>query len=643
MSAGGVTFASGALLALAPLGLGLALWLCRGAGGAAPAEPPPHVALRLLGSRGLAAPRARTRRSPRGLCLGLGTALALAALARPQWGQLERVTREPAREVLIALDLSRSMTGEDVAPSRLARAKLLLESLLGELRGERVGLVVFAGTAFVQSPLSADSEVLRELLPGLEPESLPQGGTDYAALLRACLAAFDPAGEADRFLVVLSDGEAHGEAWRAWLPRLRERGVRVLALGIGTPAGAVLRDAGGALLKDARGAAVLSRLEPERLRALAEATDGRYADAAVWVDLPELLATTVARGRTGAFLEERELLRQERFQWLLAPALALLLLSAWRELPVVPRPRRIARGGAAPPRGARVRRAAALPLLLALGPSLAPEPAPAAGPAEPSPLAALVGELAREPALGASDFARLAEATLEAAEPPGGLAPEVREGVLGDALAAVAEGVRLDPAAADWPELRRRLEELLRREPPPADSAAPQEPAQPEEGQEPRAGSPGPASDAQPGEGREGPGEAAAGGAGEPPQAAGEGGPRDPEATGPQGADALGALDEPTSGPGSPEASAEPAEPPEAASGGADENAGADAAEPAAAGATRLVGGGSSNPEAAEHPELAEILGRLQQVRDRDSPGRLFEAMRRAEGEPRPEPGEPAW
>ena len=108
------------------------------------------------------------------LWLWFGLALCIVALARPQWGTVEEQVFDQSREVLIAVDLSKSMLAQDVKPSRLDRSKLLIQSLLDGLKGERVGLVLFAGTAFLQSPLSADYEILREFLPAMNPDSCMQ-------------------------------------------------------------------------------------------------------------------------------------------------------------------------------------------------------------------------------------------------------------------------------------------------------------------------------------------------------------------------------------------------------------------------------------------------------------------------------------
>jgi len=102
--------------------------------------------------------------------LASGIFFAIIALARPQWGHVEEPVFDQSREVLLALDLSRSMLTPDVKPTRLDRSKLLIQSLLDNLVGERVGLVLFSGTSFLQSPLSADYEILREFLPSLNPD-----------------------------------------------------------------------------------------------------------------------------------------------------------------------------------------------------------------------------------------------------------------------------------------------------------------------------------------------------------------------------------------------------------------------------------------------------------------------------------------
>jgi Ca-activated chloride channel family protein len=410
--------------------------------------------------------------------LWLGLACAVVAFARPQWGRVDEPVFDQAREILIALDLSRSMLTPDVKPSRLSRGKLLVTSLLERLQGERVGLVVFAGTAFLQSPLSSDYEILNEFLPELDPDFLPEGGTNYKSLIETALSAFSASSSADRFLIVLSDGEATDENWKASAAELKERGIRVIGLGVGTPEGALVPDGKGGYVKDERGAVVLSKLEPATLQQLAELTQGTYRDASSWVDLAQLVQSTVDAGKKGAFQEKRQVRLVERFQWVLGPALLFFLWSFWREFPVHPRSRdlRLAGRSSAPPplpaTGRNIRpgsegAATALLLGLLLFASALPARAAVTNTSAAEPLSALVGQLSSRPKLNARDYSELAQSTLTYAERMKAARENVVEGPIHDGLAAVDAGEALDPKAADWEKLRAQLNEYLKKEPPP--------------------------------------------------------------------------------------------------------------------------------------------------------------------------------
>lgn len=389
-----------------------------------------------------------TRQSRARLWLYVGVMLAVLALARPQWGQLEEPVFDQSREILIAIDLSRSMLAQDVKPSRLERSKLLISSLLEKLEGERVGLIVFSGTAFLQSPLSADYEILREFLPALDPEYLPEGGTNYQALVETALAAFATSGSADRFLIVLSDGEATDKNWQDLIEKLKKKKIRTISLGIGTTAGAMIPDGSGAFVKDDRGAVVLSKLATDTLRDLAQQTNGVYRDASSWVDLSAILEETVEVGRKGEFVEKNTVRLVERFQWPLIPAFICFLMSLWREFPVRPRPRAL--------------KIAALLLAAFL---LTPSPLSQAQdiPAEPelTPLGKIVSRLSTQEDKSGRDWAELARETitwgqkLKTEQQPVPPVPVV------DALLAVKLGSKLDPKTADWDQLRTELEVLL--------------------------------------------------------------------------------------------------------------------------------------------------------------------------------------
>ncbi|MDB6128280.1 MAG: von Willebrand factor type, partial [Verrucomicrobia bacterium] len=396
------------------------------------------------------------------LCIGL--ALAVVALARPQWGRIDEPVFDQAREILIAIDLSRSMLAQDVKPSRLDRAKLLTQSLLEKLAGERVGLVTFSGTAFLQSPLSSDYEILREFLPALNPDFLPEGGTNYRALIDTSLAAFGSTAAADRFLIILSDGEATDDDWKSQIPELKKKGIRVIGLGVGTTAGAMIPDSSGGFVKDERGAVVLSRLESETLQQLARETNGTYRDASSWLDLSSVLNATVETGQKGKFLEKNTVRLVERFQWPLAFALWCLFVSFCYEFPVRPRPRDLKLRGKSEvrdPKAPKLAAAAAALLILAAAhaPSsafAAPAPAPA-----PAPLAKIVTRLSSQDAQTARDWAEFGRETVTWGQHIQSESRPVPPGPVRDALAAVELGSALDPKTADWPKLREELEALL--------------------------------------------------------------------------------------------------------------------------------------------------------------------------------------
>ncbi len=391
--------------------------------------------------------------------LYLGLILAIAALARPQWGQLEEPVFDQSREILIAIDLSRSMLAQDVKPSRLDRAKLLITSLLEKLAGERVGLIVFSGTAFLQSPLSADYEILREFLPALDPDYLPEGGTNYKALLDTTMQAFGQSASADRFLIVLSDGETTDENWQEVVEQLQKKNIRAIGLGIGTVGGAMIPDGAGAFVKDERGAVVLSKLEGNTLQDLAKKTGGVYRDASTWIDLAALIQETVETGRKGEFLEKKTVRLVERFQWALAPALFCLLISFWREFPVRPRSRDIKLSPAATKAMTGVMIAC---LLVLLGPESVFAQDPPRKP-ELSPLGKIVGRLSAQSDISGRDWAELARETVTWGQKLQTELQPVSEGPVRDALKAVDQGPKLDSSTADWPQLRSELEALLQK------------------------------------------------------------------------------------------------------------------------------------------------------------------------------------
>ncbi|WP_157995427.1 VWA domain-containing protein [Peristeroidobacter soli] len=416
----------------------------------------------------------------------LAIAFALLAIARPRWGEDSSQSFSQTREVMIAVDLSRSMLAEDLPPSRLDRAKQLTENLLDSLQGESVGLVVFAGTAFVQVPLSPDYRIIREFLPSLDTDYLPRGGSDYSKMLDAALDGFSEAADRDRYLIVLSDGESSTEGWEQRLGRMAEREIHVVAIGLGTANGAFVPDLqNGGYLADANGDAVHSKLMPATLEALARRTTGKYVDATSLTDSDDvkaLLKQTVETGRKGRVANAAGSAGIERFQWLLVPAILFGLLSLLREFQQRPQPRQIRKDNAdreEPPSEVPNRLAACLAFAVAL--SLAIPPSARAHfdseaefqvreefDSNPTQRLRAIADHLAQRGYDAFDLRLMVEATLRYGIDAQRTGTAVAEGVIRDAIEATQQGERLNTSIADWSYYRGQLTAMLE---PPASEA----------------------------------------------------------------------------------------------------------------------------------------------------------------------------
>lgn len=207
----------------------------------------------------------------------------VVALAQPQCGERAEVSKRRGIDVVVALDASKSMYTRDVTPSRLERAKLELTSLLDSLKGDRVAIIAFAGDAFIQCPLTADYSAAKLFLRAVEPESMPQGGTNIGAALLLARQVLENAdrGAKDKVVVLLSDGEDLSQDVQQGIDALKEMGARVLAIGIGSETGEpipVLNKAGEmtGYQKDENGVTVISRLDRAGLTHVASATGGQF-------------------------------------------------------------------------------------------------------------------------------------------------------------------------------------------------------------------------------------------------------------------------------------------------------------------------------------------------------------------------------
>lgn len=263
------------------------------------------------------------------------------ALAQPQCGEKAEVVKRRGIDVVVAIDASKSMYARDVQPSRLDRARLELTSLLDQLKGDRVAIVAFAGDAFVQCPLTSDYAAAKMFLRAVDPEQMPQGGTNIGAALLLSRQVFDSAdrGAKDRVVVLLSDGEDLTGDIAEGVDALKEIGAKVLAVGIGSDEGEripILNKQGevAGYRKDESGTTVLTRLDRAGLQRVASDTGGEFFYQARGVAVGD--AVKVIDGLQKTELESRLTMKYgEAFQPFVGVGLAFLLLGvllvpSWR-------------------------------------------------------------------------------------------------------------------------------------------------------------------------------------------------------------------------------------------------------------------------------------------------------------------------
>lgn len=277
---------------------------------------------------------ARWRRIGHVACLGLSGVGLVLALMRPQWGLHEVHTPRVGAEIMVCLDVSRSMLATDTAPNRLERAKAEIQDMLSLLDRDHVGLIAFAGKATVLCPLTPDFGFLRMILQTAGPQSVARGGTNLEAPIRKALAGFRGPSDLSRVIMLITDGEDHNSFAMDAAADAAQRGIRIIAIGLGDEAGSqlfVIDPATGARTQvtDSHGKPVVTRLDGQLLRQMALKTEGVYIPAGTGsLDLRSIYDAHIAPLTRGRLDDRRRLVKQESFQWMVLLALVSLVAAA---------------------------------------------------------------------------------------------------------------------------------------------------------------------------------------------------------------------------------------------------------------------------------------------------------------------------
>lgn len=203
-------------------------------------------------------------------------ALLIVMLARPQMGT--KISQEKRRgiEVIISLDISNSMKSEDVAPSRLDKSKMLVENMVDNFTNDKVGLVVFAGDAFIQLPITSDYVSAKMFLQNADPSLIATQGTDLAGAIELSSKSFTQQDNVGRAILIITDGEDHEGGAIEAAKKARKKGIRVFVLGVGSTKGSLIPDENGGYMKDNSGQEVMSALNDNMCKQIAEAGGGTY-------------------------------------------------------------------------------------------------------------------------------------------------------------------------------------------------------------------------------------------------------------------------------------------------------------------------------------------------------------------------------
>ncbi len=285
------------------------------------------VAPRLLAQLG--ATVSKFRRRFRFVLLLASVALALVSLAKPRWGYTYEEVKRKGIDLIIAVDTSRSMLANDVQPNRLERVKLAAQDLITELRGDRVGLIAFAGRAFLQAPLTIDYDAAVAALTELDTNIIPEGGTNISEAIDLAVKTYGKSAIGNRALIIFTDGEElAGDAVKV-AKAATDAGVRIFTVGVGTPEGSLipLTQAGGgtSFVKDGSGQVVKSKLDEKRVREIAETTGGIFLPLENGpASMQRLYREGIGKMQAGD-IDARTARRPiERYQWPLAAALLAL-------------------------------------------------------------------------------------------------------------------------------------------------------------------------------------------------------------------------------------------------------------------------------------------------------------------------------
>ena len=267
------------------------------------------------------------------ILLLLGIAFLVISLVNPKMGSKLKTLKREGVDVVFALDVSRSMLAEDIAPNRLEKAKQIISKIIDKLGSDRVGIIIYAGNSYPLLPITTDHAAANMFLQNANPDMVSSQGTAINEALELAKTYYNNDEQTNRFLVIISDGEDHQEETKQVALNLANEGVKIYTVGVGTEKGGPIpMRLNGAMIgykKDNKGETVITKLIPEVLQGIADAADGAYINGNVTEIPVKQISDIIANAQKSEFETKQFSDYKDQFQWFLAIGILFLLLDVF--------------------------------------------------------------------------------------------------------------------------------------------------------------------------------------------------------------------------------------------------------------------------------------------------------------------------
>ena len=263
--------------------------------------------------------------------LVIGISFLIVSLVNPKMGTKLKTLKREGVDVVFALDVSKSMLAEDIAPNRLEKAKQIISKIIDKLGSDRVGIIIYAGNSYPLLPITTDHAAANMFLQNANPDMVSSQGTDINGALELAKTYYNNDEQTNRFLIIISDGEDHQEETKQVAQTLANEGVKIYTIGVGLEAGAPIpMRLNGSMIgykKDNKGETVITKRKPEVLQGIADASDGKYIDGNITEKPVKLIADIIANAEKNEFETKQFSDYKDQFQWFLALGLLFLIID----------------------------------------------------------------------------------------------------------------------------------------------------------------------------------------------------------------------------------------------------------------------------------------------------------------------------